>query len=103
MEDENLEITSNLNELPSITLGRPRKKGTILERDELMIVASDCLRSMQARVSCRKWSPGKHDRERLQWSRALTSMLGAYTGCLKDRDLEEIRVRLKNLEERITK
>jgi hypothetical protein len=95
---------SNLEELPGVSpLGRPRKKGTVLERDELMVMASDCLRSMSGRVSCRRWSPGKNDKERLAWSRALTAMLSAYNSTLKDRDLESIRQRLDVIEERITK
>ena len=104
METETDNSASNLEELPGVSpLGRPRKKGTVLERDELMVMASDCLWSMSGRVSCRRWSPGKNDRERLAWSRALTSMLSAYNGALRDRDLENIQRRLENIESRLTK
>jgi len=77
------------------------RNGEILSREQALGMASIALRQISKRCNCRKFVPGKYDKERSAWARLLISMLNSYNGVLASQEMEVIGKRLEIIEARL--
>ncbi len=99
--DELTEITPAMPIVPREGVAATHSS-QILSREESLVLASRALKQIANRCSCKRHVPGAHDKERLQWARALTSLLGTYNQVLQSQEVDEIGRRLELIETRLT-
>ena len=92
-----LEVT---RETEPETAEKLRKK--TLNRDELMIRATDLIDLLHGRTTAKVFRARQDDPARLAYARAATAAVQAYAAILKDAELDEIRERLDTIEARRT-
>lgn len=73
----------------------------IVSREEALQMASKALKQISTRCTCKKFVPGKFDRERAAWGRLMIQMLNSYNQVLASQEMEVIGKRLEIIEQRL--
>jgi len=69
-----------------------------IDRDQLLVLSSDLIRSLHRRISGHRFRANKHDGTRLAVARALVQAITAHNQVLRDMEQEEIKDRLARIE-----
>lgn len=70
-----------------------------IDRDQLLAVSTDLIRSLHRRIAGRRFRANKHDNIRLATARALVQAITAHNQVLRDLEIEELDRRISTLED----
>ncbi len=70
-----------------------------IDREQLLAINSDLIRTLHRRISGRRFRANKHDGTRLAVARALVQAITAHNQVLRDLEVEELERRIAALEE----
>lgn len=70
-----------------------------IDREQLLAVSTDLIRSLHRRISGRRFRGNKHDGVKLGYARALVQAILAHNQVLRDMEMEELERRIAALEE----
>jgi len=70
-----------------------------IDREELLVVSTDLIRTLHRRISGRRFRANQHDGTRLAVARALVQAITAHNQVLRDLEVEELERRIAALEE----
>jgi len=69
-----------------------------INRDQLLVLSSDLIRSLHRRISGPRFRGNQHDSTKLGYARALVAAVQAHNQVLRDQEQEEIKARLTRIE-----
>lgn len=70
-----------------------------IDREQLLAINSDLIRTLHRRISGRRFRSNQHDGTRLAIARALVQAITAHNQVLRDMEMEELDRRIAALEE----
>lgn len=70
-----------------------------IDREQLLAINSDLIRTLHRRISGRRFRANKHDGTRLAVARALVQAVVAHNAVLRDMEMDELERRIAALEE----
>ena len=70
-----------------------------IDREQLLAINSDLIRTLHRRISGHRFRANKHDGTRLAVARALVQAVVAHNQVLRDTEMEELKRRIAALEE----
>jgi len=70
-----------------------------IDREQLLAVSTDLIRSLHRRITGRRFRGNKHDGVKLGYARALVQAITAHNQVLRDMEMEELERRIAALEE----
>ncbi|WP_214084411.1 hypothetical protein [Methanoculleus sp.] len=70
-----------------------------IDREQLLAINGDLIRTLHRRISGRRFRANKHDGTRLAVARALVQAVVAHNQVLRDQEMEELERRIAALEE----
>jgi hypothetical protein len=69
-------------------------------RDEVLDILEDAVREAHRKVESGRVYDAENEKVRIQWIRALAYAAGQYRQLLRDRELDELRERMDEIEQR---
>lgn len=70
-----------------------------IDREQLLAVSTDLIRSLHRRISGPRFRGNQHDSTKLGYARALVAAVQAHNAVLRDMEMEELERRIAALEE----
>jgi len=70
-----------------------------IDREQLLAVSTDLIRSLHRRITGRRFRGNKHDGVKLGYARALATAVQVHNQVLRDMEMEELEKRIAALEE----
>jgi len=84
---------------PAAGTGNGTASDEKIDREQLLAVSTDLIRSLHRRISGPRFRGNQHDSTKLGYARALVAAVQAHNQVLRDMEMEELERRIAALEE----
>ena len=84
---------------PAAGTGNGTSSDEKIDREQLLAVSTDLIRSLHRRISGPRFRGNQHDSTKLGYARALVAAVQGHNAVLRDLEMEELERRIKALEE----